>query len=67
MKAFRANQGEKCKVYQVDRVVGYGEVIGIGEDRKVLLLWRPDFEKLKLSEFDRFPQLDKVRFIFKKP
>lgn len=62
-KYIQVCQGQKCKVYRAGVTVGYGEVIGLGEDAKILLLWRPDFKDMRVSEFDRFLEVDKVRFI----
>lgn len=57
--------GQKVKVYKLwdhDSPAQYGEVLGLTDTGKVLLSNRPDFAKLRLSEFDWFLDWREVKF-----
>jgi hypothetical protein len=57
------NVGDKVKVH-AGRAARYGELIGLREtDHKIMLVERPEFASLSISEFKHFREADEVFFI----
>lgn len=57
-------QGQTAKIYSPKGATGtFGEVIGTGEDGKILVVRRSDFANLKLHNIDLFLDQREVRFI----
>jgi hypothetical protein len=70
MKQKQIRPGMKVKVYGfvgyhkcVMDQSRYGEVIGVAENKKLLLAERKDFATLKLCDFDLFRASNDVEFI----
>jgi hypothetical protein len=56
--------GQKVKVYNERFEPRYGEVVGLRQhDQTLLLLERPSFKDLKVSEFNHFREHTEVHFI----